>query len=359
MSNTVLIGDRPVGEDHPCYIVAEAGVNHNGELELAKQLVDVAAESHADAVKFQKRTVQDILIREALVVPYDRPTSLGATYGEHRDRLELSREAYFELVERCRERNITFLASAWDIRSADFVEELGVPAFKTASADLTNLPLIDHIAKKNKPILMSTGMSTMDEIEDAVATVRRYHDQLILLQCTSTYPNENKNVNLRVMKTLRDKFDLPVGYSGHERGLAPTEAAAALGAVVIERHFTLDRTMQGPDHAASLEPSGLRLLIRNIRNIETALGSSEKHILDEEWPLRHRLAKSVVAACDIPAGTTITREMVTVKGPGTGISPRLVDRIIGVIAQSEIAEDTLIPQEAIEWTQALSSGSPA
>lgn len=359
MSNTIFIGDKPVGAGHPCYIVAEAGVNHNGELELAKKLVEVAVEARADAVKFQKRTVKDILIREALDRPYNTPTSLGGTYGEHRERLELSEEAYHELVGLCRQRGITFLASAWDIRSADFLDALGVPAFKTASADLTNLPLLDHIAKKNKPILMSTGMSTMEEIEDAVAMVRRNNDQLVLLQCTSTYPCDNKDVNLRVMKTLSKKFDLPVGYSGHERGLAPSEAAAALGAVVIERHFTLDRTMRGPDHAASLEPSGLRLLIRNVRNIEAALGSSEKHILGEEWPLRHRLVKSVVAACDIPAGTTITREMLTVKGPGTGISPRLVDQLVGVIAQADISADTLIPQEVLEWTQAFSSGLPA
>ena len=357
MATTVYIGDRPVGEGHPCYIVAEAGVNHNGELELAERLVEMAAEAGADAVKFQKRTVRDILVGEALSRPYNTPNSLGVTYGEHRERLELSEAAYRKLVDLCRQKGITFFASAWDIRSAEFLDELGVPAFKIASPDLTNIPLIDHIAKKNKLILMSTGMSTMEEIEVAVATVREHHDHLVLLQCTSIYPCQNKDLNLRVMETLRKKFGVPVGYSGHERGLAPSEAAVALGAAVVERHFTLDRTMRGPDHAASLEPAGLKLLVRNIRNIEAAIGTGDKQILDEEWSARHRLAKSVVAACYIQAGTEITREMLAAKGPGTGISPRLIDQLVGVVAQADIPVDTLVSEEALEWTQGCGSGS--
>ncbi len=351
MARTVYIGDRPVGEEHPCYIVAEAGVNHNGQLDLAKRLVEVAADAKADAVKFQKRTVTDILISEALARPYDSPTALAATYGEHRNRLELDDEAYGEIADLCKQIGITFLASAWDMKSADFLDELGVPAFKTASADLTNLPLLDHIASKGKPILMSTGMSTMEEITDAVSTVRSHHDKLIVLHCTSTYPCNNEDVNLRVMETLRKAFDVPVGYSGHERGLAPSEAAVALGAAAIERHFTLDRSMLGPDHAASLEPQGLNLLVRNVRNIEAALGSSDKQMVEGEWSVRHRLAKSVVSVCDIPEGTTITREMLTAKGPGTGISPRFIDDLVGVVASVDIPRDNLIPSEALEWTR--------
>ena len=250
----------------------------------------------------------------------------------------------------CRSKDITFLASAWDIRSADFLDELGVPAFKTASADLTNLPLTEHVAQKGKPVLMSTGMATMEEIADAVTTVRKYHDQLIILHCTSTYPCENKDVNLRVMETLSRTFGASVGYSGHERGLAPSEAAAALGAVVIERHFTLDRAMIGPDHAASLEPTGLALLVRNIWNIKESLGSPSKRILEGESALRHRLAKSVVSTSDIPKGSIITRDKLTIKGPGTGIAPRLLDQLVGVVAKKHIAMDTLVPQEALEWS---------
>jgi sialic acid synthase SpsE len=346
---TVRVGDRLVGEGQPCYVVAEAGVNHNGQLGLAKRLVGVAVRAKADAVKFQKRSVPAILIREALDAPYLGPNSLGATYGEHRERLELSEAAYWELAEFCRKERIVFLASAWDQKSADFVEELGVPAFKIASADVTNLPLVEHIASKRRPIIMSTGMSEMDEIADAVDTIRRYHDELILLQCTSAYPSEYFDLNLRAMEMLRREFGCLVGYSGHERGLATTEAAVALGACVVERHFTLDRTLPGPDHAASLEPRGLELLVRDIRHVEEALGVPEKRLLHSELEIRRRLAKSVVAARDIRAGRPITEEDLAVKGPGTGISPRHLSRLIGVVARRDIPADTLIPSEALEW----------
>ena len=346
---TVRIGGRLVGEGQPCFVIAEAGVNHNGDPALAHRLVDVAVRAGADAVKFQKRSIEDILIRAAREAPYVRPQSFGLTYGEHREKLELPEDAYRELVEHCRKEDILFLASAWDARSADFVDELGVAAFKVASADLTNLPLLDHMAAKGKPMLVSTGMSEMDEIADAVRTVRRHHDQLVLLQCTSAYPCDNADVNLRVMETLRRAFDVPVGYSGHERGLAPTEAAVALGAVVVERHFTLDRTLPGPDHAASLEPRGLELLVRNIRNIEAALGSPDKRLVAAERPVRERLAKSVAAARTIRAGAVIREADLTVKGPGTGISPRFLTRLVGRTARTDVEADTLVPLEALEW----------
>lgn len=347
--DVVHIGDRPVGGDNPCFILAEAGVNHNGSLDLAKRLVDIAIEAGADAVKFQKRTVRDILIAEALERPYTVPTALGPTYGEHRLKLELSEDEYFELRDHAWGRGMTMLASAWDKRSVDFLDELGMPAFKVASADLTNLPLLEHTAKKGKPVLLSTGMSEMDEVEEAVDTVRRWNDQLIILQCTSNYPADNDTINLRVMETYRQRFNTVVGYSGHERGLAPSEAAAALGAKVIERHFTIDRTMVGPDHAASLEPDGLRRLVRNIRNVEKALGSPEKQIVPGEWAVRERLAKSVVAACEIPTGTVIRADMLAVKGPGTGLKPAEMPRLCGLVAAEDIAADTLIPREALTW----------
>jgi sialic acid synthase SpsE len=338
--------------------VAEAGVNHNGRLDLAKRLVEAAVDAGADAVKFQKRTVDDLLIAAALDRPYDSPTALGATYREHRERLELSDQAFRELTAFARQARISLFASVWDARSADFVDTLGVPAFKIASADVTNLPLLEHVARKQKPIIMSTGMSTLEEIADAVATVRGHHDRLVLLQCTSIYPCRTDELHLRAIETLRRTFHAPVGYSGHDHGLAPTAAAVALGAVLVERHLTLDRTMRGPDHAASLEPRDFRVLVRNIREIEAALGSPEKRILDGEWPSRHRLAKSVAAACAIPAGTTIRIEMLTVKGPGTGISPRFLARLVGVVSRRDIAVDTLIPPEALQWALGGASGVP-
>jgi sialic acid synthase SpsE len=350
--SVINIGSREIGDGHPCFIIAEAGVNHNGSIDLAKRLVDIAVDAGADAVKFQKRTVGDILIAEALERPYTVPTALGPTYGEHREALELAAEEYFELSEHCGQKNITMLASGWDKKSVDFLDEIGIPAFKVASADLTNLPLLEHTAKKNKPVILSTGMSDIDEIDIAVETIRRSNDQLILLQCTSTYPADNENIHLRVMDTYRQRYGLLVGYSGHERGLAPTEAAVALGANVVERHFTIDRTMIGPDHAASLEPDGLRRLIRNLRNIEKALGSPDKHVLDGEWSVRERLAKSVVAAREIPAGTKISGEMLAVKGPGTGLKPVYLSSLVGRIAQQPIGRDTIVPKEALSWPMA-------
>ncbi len=344
----IKIGDKVVGEGEPCFIIAEGGVNHNGSLELAKKLVDVAVDCKADAVKFQKRNIEKILTREALKMPYLGPTSFGKTYGEHRRKLELPFDAWYELKEYCNERGIMLLASVWDEESADFIEELEVPAFKLPSADLTNLPLLEHIAKKKKPIILSTGMSNMEEIEDAVKTIKKYNDELILLQCTSTYPSEHKDINLRVMETLKNSLDVLVGYSGHERGIAISEAAAVLGAVIIERHFTLDNMMKGPDHAASLEPTGLFKLIRDIRNIEVSMGSSEKRILEREKPIRTKLAKSVVAAVDIPKGMLITSGMLTVKGPNTGLPPKYIYILPGKRAIKDIKEDNVITEEMVE-----------
>ena len=346
----IKIGDRPVGEGYPCYFIAEAGVNHNGSIELAKRLVDEAVIAKVDAVKFQKRTVNDILIAGALNQPYTSPTALGATYGEHRQRLELSEEDYQELSEYCRGKGITFLASTWDIKSADFIESLGVPAFKTASADLTNLPLLEYIAKKGKPMIVSTGMSTMEEVAEALEVIRKYNEQIILLHCVSNYPCESSEVNLRVMQTLREKFNVPVGYSGHEKsGWAVTLAAITLGAVVVERHFTLDRTLPGPDHAASLDPLGLLRLVLNIRDMESAIGSGEKRISEAEMQIRKRLAKSIVARCDIEEGTVMLPEMLTVKGPGDGLKPKYLPLLCGKTARHKIRADTLIPPEALEW----------
>ncbi|MBI4495229.1 MAG: N-acetylneuraminate synthase family protein [Chloroflexi bacterium] len=345
----VRIGDRLVGDGQPCFVIAEGGVNHNGSEELAGRLIRIAAEARADAVKFQKRSVRDILTRAALERPYLSPNSFGSTYGEHRQKLELDEEVWWRLKELTQDLGLVFLGSAWDKRSGDFLDELGVPAFKVASADLTNLDLLEHLARKGKPMLVSTGMSTMAEVAEAVACVRRCNDQLVLLQCTSTYPSSFDEVNLRVMRTYREAFDVLVGYSGHERGIAVSEAAATLGACVIERHFTVDRTLPGPDHAASLEPLGLQKLVRDIRNIERALGSATKTIMPSEQPVRERLAKSVVARAGIPAGTVITEDMLALKGPGNGIPANRLRHVVGRIAPIDVPEDTLIPKDALDW----------
>lgn len=346
---TVSIGERLVGDGQPCLIIAEAGINHQGDIHIARQLIDVALEAKVDAVKFQKRTISRILTAAGLEMPYEHRNSFGKTYGEHKQVLELDKQAYQELKLYAEEKGLIFMASAWDEESVDFLEELGVMAHKAASADLTNLPLLTHMAQTGKPIILSTGMSTLAEIDQAVETIQAYNKQLILLQCTSTYPSDFDQINLRVIPTYRERYQTLVGYSGHEKGIAIPIGAIALGACVVERHFTLDRTMKGGDHAASLEPQGLVKLVRDIRALEQALGDGEKHIYEDEWPIRRKLAKSVVSAVNLPAGTVLTRDMLTTKGPGTGISASRLQTLIGLRTRHSIPADTVLEEKDIAW----------
>ena len=334
----IKIGDRLVGDGHPTYIIAEIGVNHNGLLELALQMIDVAAEAGADAVKFQKRSLESLYAKKYLE---------NANVGEKTlryllpilQRIELSNEAYDRIVEYCQEKEITFLCSAFDAASADYTESLGVPAFKVASADLTNIPLLDHLIQKGKPLILSTGMSRMDEVEFTVEFLKSKKAEFALLHCNSTYPAAFEDINLRFMDQLR-KFDVPVGYSGHERGIAVSTVAAAMNGCIIERHLTLDRTMDGPDHAASLEPHGFRKLVRDIRQVEMALGlGQEKFISRGEILNREVLGKSLVAARQIQPGETIASELIAVKGPALGLSPQRYAELVGRVAERMIEQD--------------------
>lgn len=348
MKENIKIGNKIIGEGYPCFVIAEAGVNHNGELALARQLVDIAAAAGADAVKFQKRDIDSMLTKEQQDKPYNGPNSFGGTYGEHRRALELSDRDYAELKKYCDERKITFLASGWDRKSIDFLKELGVEAFKTASSDLTNTPLLEYAAKKGKPMIISTGMADMAEVENAVNAVKKINDQIIILQCTATYPCKFEDINLNTILTYKEKFGSLVGYSGHELGIAITLCAVVMGAVVVERHFTIERTMKGPDHAASLEPQGLYKLVRDIHAYEKSLGSFEKRCLESEKPIRERLAKSLVSTRDIQKGAVITEEMLTEKSPGNGMPPYRIKEIIGRKAKITIKADTAIAKESVE-----------
>jgi sialic acid synthase len=348
-SRTLTIGRRTVGDGQPCFVIAEGGVNHNGDPRLADELVHIAADCQADAVKFQKRTIHELLTRAALDKPYVNPNSLGATYGEHRLKLELSDADWYRLRDLATQLGLEFMGSAWDRGSADLLDVLESPAIKTPSAVLTDLDLLEYIARKGRPMIVSTGMSTLEEVDQAVERILRHTDELILLQCTSAYPSEFADINLRVMDTYSKRYGVLVGYSGHERGISVSEAAATLGACVIERHFTKDRTLPGPDHAASLEPIGLKKLVRDIRQIEVAIGSGEKCIVDAERPVRSRLGKSVVAAERIAAGSILKQAMLTAKSPGDGISPNHLARLIGRVAAVDIEADALLPIEALDW----------
>ncbi len=335
---TIQIGDRLIGAGQPAYIIAEIGVNHNGILDLAFELIDAAVAAGADAVKFQKRNLESL---------YPRKYLENANAGEKTlryllpilQKVELPDEAYYKLVDYCEKKGVTFMCSAFDPESADFIASLGVPAFKVASADLTNLPLLDHLAGKGKPLILSTGMSRMEEVEFTVNFLKKRGAEFALLHCNSTYPAAFEDINLRFMHRLKE-FGVPVGYSGHERGIAVSTVAVALGATIIERHITLDRTMDGPDHAASLEPHGFRKLVRDIRNIEAALGTGEEKFISRGEILnREVLGKSLVARRRIQPGETITPDLVAVKGPALGISPQRYEELIGRTAERVIEED--------------------
>lgn len=332
------------------FFIAEAGINHNGSIDIAKQLIDKAKFSGADCVKFQKRTISRILTKDGLNQPYNNERSFGETYGKHKEHLEFSFEQFRELKSYADSIGILFSASGWDEESVDFLDSLDVPFFKVASADLTNFPLLTHTANKKRPIFLSTGMSDFETVLNAVDLILQCgNNRIVLMQCTSSYPTPTNEINLNVLKTYQAAFSgkVVVGYSGHENGIAISTAAVALGAKVIERHFTLDRTMKGGDHAASLEIQGLTKLIRDIKIVEEALGDYNKTRQPSEEACFKKLTKSVVSAVFIPKSTTITRDMLTVKGPGTGISPMDIDLIVGMVANIDIKEDCIIKMDQL------------
>lgn len=284
----VNIAGRAIGEGQPVFVIAEIGINHNGDVAIAKQLIDVAVQAGCDAVKFQKRT-------PSICVPPDqasvlRETPWGTmTYLEYKERIEFGKSEFSAIEDHCEANDIMWFASPWDVPSVEFLEGFNTPVFKVASACLTDDELLTAIRKTEKPVIMSTGMSSLEEIDHAVSLLDR--NKLILGQATSTYPCKPEELNLRAIGSLQQRYEVPVGYSGHETGLQTTVAAVALGAVFIERHITLDRAMWGTDHAASVEPQGLTRLVRDIRNVETALGDGKKRVFESEVSVRKKLRR--------------------------------------------------------------------
>ncbi len=333
----IVAGDVTIGDGAPCFVIAEAGVNHNGSLEMALALVDAAADAGADAVKFQRRHLPslypDALLQDANLAEWGFQYLLPVL----RD-TELSDDEFRTIRARCSERGIRFMCTAWDENSLALLEELGVAVHKVASADLVNLPLLEAMAATGKPLLVSTGMATEHEIERSVEHLRAIGASFALLHCVSTYPAPFDGLNLRYMQTL-GRFGVPVGYSSHERGISVATAAVGMGASVIEKHITLDRTLPGPDHPASLEPQGMTRLVRDIRNLELALGGGEKRLNAMEIQNRQILRKSLVAARDLAAGTVVERGMVKVMGPGKGLSPQRIDELLGVTLDRAVARE--------------------
>jgi N-acetylneuraminate synthase len=287
MVSPVKIGNRLVGPGHTCFIVAEIGINHNGDLATAKQLIDVAVEAGCDAVKFQKRTVEVVYSVEELARPRENP--FGPTNGDLKRGLEFGKAEYTEIDRYCREKGILWYASCWDEGAVDFLEQFNPPCYKIASASLTDDNLLRHHRQYKRPIVLSTGMSTLEQIDHAVEVLGR--EDLVILHTTSTYPSAIEDLNLRVIPSLAEQFGVPVGYSGHEVGLPPSVAAVAMGACMVERHITLDRAMWGSDQAASVEPQGVRRLVRDIRAVELAMGDGVKRVIPAEVPIMQKLRR--------------------------------------------------------------------
>ena len=288
----VKIGNKTIGEGEPVFIVAEIGINHNGDVNIAKKMIDMAVFAGCDAVKFQKRTIELVYTPEELAKPRENP--FGPTNGDLKRGLEFGEKEYEEIDRYCKERGIMWFASPWDVKSVDFLEKFDVPCYKIASACLTDDDLLKHIKSTGKPIIMSTGMSTEEEIEHAVEILGE--DNLVILHCTSTYPSKLEELNMKVIPWLKEKFNCSVGYSGHETGAIEPVMAAMLGACVVEKHITLDRAMWGSDHAASLEPNGLNIMTRHIRDIPFCLGDGQKRVFESEIPILQKLRKNIKEA---------------------------------------------------------------
>ncbi len=344
------IGDRTVGEGEETYIIAEAGVNHNGNLNLAKRLVDEAKAANVDAVKFQTWKTELGISRLAPKAEYQK-TETGETENQYEmvKRLELSDDDFRELEEYCRKVGVTFLSTPFDEYSVVLLESMKVPAYKVSSTDTTNPFLLSRIASTKKPIILSTGMSDIEQVDWAVSFLKgKGVKDLILLQCTTSYPSEYSALNIRSMSYLRERYSVPVGFSDHSAGIVASIVAVGLGACVIEKHFTLDKDLPGPDHKASLDTTELRELVKAIRLAEASLGSCDKIIMSTEMEISKVARRSIFVSQEILKGTIIEEGMLRAKRPGTGIPPMRFNEIIGRRAKRKIEADEMLDWEMLE-----------
>jgi sialic acid synthase len=348
LAASITIGKHTINDDSHCYVIAEIGHNHQGSVQKARELFKEAKLAGASAVKLQKRNNRGLYTKAAYNKPYDNENSFGATYGEHREFLEFGHKEYKELQAYARELDIDFFATAFDMESADFLESLEVPAYKIASGDLKSEPLLKHVAAFGKPIVISTGGALVDDVKRAYDTIVAINPQLCILQCTAGYPASFEELDLRVIAQYRELFpQAVVGYSGHDNGIAMPVAAYVLGARVVEKHFTLNRAMKGTDHAFSLEPVGLRKMVRDLERTAAALGDGAKKIYDSEKAPIIKMGKSLVVARDLPAGHVIGPRDVVMKSPAGGIPPYELDKVLGRVTLKALYEDDFLSFEVI------------
>jgi sialic acid synthase len=324
------IGTKSISDTSKAYVIAEIGHNHQGSLENAIKLIEAAAEAGADAAKFQKRSNKTLFTPTVYNEIYNSENSFGLTYGQHREALELNEDAYRKCVSTAKSLGIDFFATAFDFESANFLKELDMPAFKIASGDLQNLPLIKYISNFQKPIIISTGGSTFQMIDDAVRTIQNYHNNFTILQCTSGYPAKYEELNLAVISSLRDRYpNNVIGYSGHENGIGMPLVAYTLGARVIEKHFTLNRAMKGTDHSFSLEPQGMKKLVRDLNRASLAIGDGVKMKYDSEIIPIKKMSKMIVASRDLEINDVISMDDIEFRSPGIGLPPSRLSEVVG------------------------------
>ena len=340
MAPTLTLDGVTVDDDSDCYVIAEIGHNHQGDLQKCKDLFKAAAECGANAVKLQKRDNEKLFTKEIYNSVYNSENAYAETYGAHREFLEFGKDEYVELKKYANELGVTFFSTAFDISSADFLAELDMPAYKIASGDLTNIPLLKYVAKIGKPMVMSTGGGTMEDVQRAYDTVMPINPNICIMQCTSGYPPEWNELNLRVIETYRRAFpDIVIGFSAHDNGVAMPIAAYLLGARMVEKHFTLNRAAKGTDHAFSLEPVGLRKVVRDLQRTRIALGDGVKRrYTSEEKPLT-KMAKKLVASRDLPAGHVLTELDIIAKVPNDGLPPYEMDKLVGKPLRRAFGED--------------------
>ena len=340
MKRELLIDSFNINDEGDCYIIAEIGHNHQGNLQKAKELFKAAAECGVNAVKLQKRDNKSLFTRELYNKPYENENSFGPTYGLHREALEFGREQYIELQKYARELGLTMFATAFDFPSVDFLANMDMPAYKIASGDLKNTPLLKYVAKVGKPIIMSTGGGSMEDVRRAYDVIMPINEQLAILQCTSSYPAEHHDMNLRVIETFRKEFpETVIGLSDHENGIAMAMASYMLGGRIVEQHFTINHTWKGTDQVFSLEPIGMRKLVRDLRRVREALGDGVKRVLPTEVGPISKMSKKLVAACDLPAGHVLTPKDIAIKSPGGGLPPYEFDNLVGKIIKRPLDED--------------------
>ena len=336
----VTVAGVRIADDTDCFVIAEIGHNHQGSVEKCKELFKAAKEAGASAVKLQKRENKDLFTREMYNREYNSENAFGATYGEHREALEFGRPQYVELQAYAKELGIAFFSTAFDHKSADFLNDLGMPAFKMASGDLTNTPLLKHVAAMGKPMIISSGGGTMDDVRRAVDLILPINRQLVLLQCTAGYPPAWEELNLRVIETFRAAFPgVVIGWSSHDSGIAMALVGYTLGARVIEKHFTLNRSMRGTDHAFSLEPTGMRKLCRDLQRARIAMGDGVKRPYESEKAPLLKMGKKLVASRDLAAGTVLKESDITFKSPADGMPPHAIDQFIGRTLKRGLSAD--------------------